>query len=118
MPNQLKLAKSFKVKSRLCGDLTAINYHNIKKQMQMKHDQVCSYCGSQLTQGRCMVCPQKPVLHFFPSKGPNKEKAASLTTTMIVALGWHIEIFPYSLESVKVNGRRPQKRRKRIMQST
>jgi hypothetical protein len=49
MPSQLKMAKSFKVKSRLCGDLTAINHH-IKKRKQIKHHQVCSFCGEPESQ--------------------------------------------------------------------
>jgi hypothetical protein len=75
-PKQLKIAKRYKFKSRLCGDLTAINHH-VKERQQMKHDQVCSYCGEP-AYTRCMVCPEQPALHFFPSKGPNMGKSCFL----------------------------------------
>jgi hypothetical protein len=75
-PSHVKLAKRYKVKSRLCGDLTAISHH-INQRVQMKHDQVCSYCGEP-AYTRCMVCPEKPALHFYPSKGPNMGKSCFL----------------------------------------
>ena len=70
---QVKMAKRYKFKSRLCGDLTAINHH-IQEREQMKHDQVCSFCVEP-AYTRCMVCPERPALYFFPAKGPNKEKS-------------------------------------------
>jgi hypothetical protein len=39
--------------------------------------QVCSYCGEP-AYTKCMVCPEKPALHFFPTKGPNKGKRCYL----------------------------------------
>ena len=75
-PDQLKLAKRYKVKSRLCGDMTAIKHH-IKESVSLKHSKVCAFCGEQ-AYTQCTICPGKPMLHFFPSKGKGAGKGCFL----------------------------------------
>jgi hypothetical protein len=110
-PNQLKLAKRYKVKSRMCGNLTAINHH-IKERMQMKHDQVCSFCGEP-AYTRSMVCPEKPALHFFPSKGPNKGKSCFLDYHNDRCFGLAHRDFPVLLGKHKSEWTPPSEKKKK-----
>jgi hypothetical protein len=66
-PEDVKKAKTNKMKSRLCGDLTKITYHLLKKERHHK-EHVCKFCGDPCYT-RCTICPNKPFLHDFPSKG-------------------------------------------------
>jgi hypothetical protein len=66
-PDDVREAKRFKMKSRLCGDLTKITYHLAKIERHNK-EHVCKFCGDPCYT-RCTVCPNKPFLHDFPSKG-------------------------------------------------
>lgn len=72
-PDQLKLAKKHTVKSRMCGDLTAISHH-IMEMAKLKHGMVCTHCGEPACT-MCTICPDQPALDFYPSKGPNKGKS-------------------------------------------
>jgi hypothetical protein len=110
-PSQLKLAKRYKVKSRLCGDLNAISHH-IKERTQMKHDQVCTYCGEP-AYTRCMVCPEKPALHFFPSKGPNKGKSCFLDYHNDCCFGLARRDFPVLLGKRKSEWAPPTENKKK-----
>jgi hypothetical protein len=110
-PGQLKIAKRFKVKSRLCGDLTAINHH-IKEREQMKHDQVCSYCGEP-AYTRCTVCPEKPALHFYPSKGPNMGKSCFLDYHNDCCFGLARRDFPVLLGKRKSEWTPPSEKKKK-----
>jgi hypothetical protein len=108
---QLKLARRFKVKSRLCSDLTAINHH-IKEREQVKNDQVCSNCGEP-AYTRCTVCPEKPALHFFPSKGPNMGKSCFLDYHNDCCFGLAHQEFPVLLTKRKSEWSPPSEKKGR-----
>ena len=110
-PTQVKAAKRYKLKSRLCGDLTAINHH-IKEREHMKHAQVCSFCG-ELAYTRCTVCPEKPALHLFPAKGPNKEKSCFVDYHSDCCFGLARRDFPVLLGKSKTDWSPPSERRKK-----
>ena len=69
-PRQLKVAKRHKLKSRLCGDLTAIDHHILSK-VTKKHSRKCAFCGED-AYTFCTICPGEPALHFYPTKGDGK----------------------------------------------
>ena len=75
------------------------------------------FVGSQRTRDAWFVLKNLPCISSLP-RDQTRERVVSSTTTMIVALGWRVKIFQYSSESVKVNGRRHPKKRKRITRST
>jgi hypothetical protein len=110
-PTQVKIAKRYKYKSRLCGDLSAINHH-IKSREQMKHEQVCSFCGEP-AYTRCMICPEKPALHFFPAKGPNKEKSCFIDYHDDCCFGLARRDFPVLLGKTKKEWSPPSERQKK-----
>jgi hypothetical protein len=66
-PNNVKDAKKYKLKSRLCGDLSKITHH-LKHKERLNKEHVCKFCGDPCYT-RCTICPKKPFLHNFPSKG-------------------------------------------------
>jgi hypothetical protein len=103
-------AKQHKFKSYLCGDLTSINHH-IQEREQMKHDQVCSFCGEP-AYTRCTVCPEKPAPHFFPAKGFNKEKSCFIDYHNDCCFGLARREFPLLLGRSKREWRPPSDRQK------
>ena len=110
-PSQLTVAKRYKVKSRLCGDLNAIAYH-VKERAQMKQDQVCAFCGEP-AYTRCTVCPEKPALHFFPSKGPNKGKSCFLDYHNDCCFGLACQDYPVLLKKCKSDWSPPSENKKK-----
>ena len=109
-PQDLKLATRYRLKSRLCGDLTAFNHH-IKEKVNMKHHKVCAYCGEK-AYTMCTVCPDQPALHFFPSKGPSAGKTCFLDYHNNVCFGLARQDFTGVLGKRKSEWSPPSERKK------
>ena len=56
-------------KTRLCGDLTTLIYHESK--VVKTRERICAFCSHPCS-SRCLACPDTPYLHHNVRKGQYK----------------------------------------------
>jgi hypothetical protein len=77
-PEQFKLGKRNRTKSRLCGDLGHLSDHLAtftEPAAKIKYGKQCEWCG-EATFTQCLVCGV--ALHFYPTTGKNKGKGCAI----------------------------------------
>jgi hypothetical protein len=77
-PEQFKLGKRNRIKSRLCGDLGHLSDHLAsfsEPAAKIKYGKQCEWCG-EVAFTKCLVCGA--ALHFYPTTGKNKGKGCAI----------------------------------------
>ena len=77
-PEQFRIAKRHRTKSRLCGDLGHLSSHLKtfhEPAAKIKFGKLCEWCGD-VSYTKCLVCDV--ALHFFPTKGASQGKACAI----------------------------------------
>ena len=63
-------------RSRLCGDLTNLQFHD-SKMIRTGKEHNCVVCGGTCT-ACCMACKNKPYMHWQVVRGPHKGRQCFL----------------------------------------
>jgi hypothetical protein len=71
------------------------------------------FLGSQHTHEVRMVCPEKPALHFFPPKGPNKGNSCFINYHNDCCFGLACRDFPVLLGKRKSEWTPPSEKKKK-----